>query len=242
MSKNKRISILSIFVSFLFLSIVFMLPTTIAEDEFTIISSDYDVIEGYEPILTNDILPDIIYYRLIIRSDGTKCVILFYYWYEQITTYYVGTHEHDWEPIFIFIDKDGSITGVAYDAWHYQVGRNENMNVKPHEGGQRVFISFEPEYKAIRIENGGVNPIGIDIVPRRFLSIIQETTLDSFGFNVELIRNPFLLNEKGLFGGYKINSFWNSWIRSVLVSFDNKFDFIDFSEDNYITRFFSIFD
>lgn len=143
-------------------------------------SFDEEIIKNVSPVFIGNTTPEIVYARN--GKIGDSIVIqYFFYWEKQNTSYYLN-HDDDYETLAIYCTHDLRVYKLAYDKWHYIIGREE----KPHNYGvveavnetnvsgfypdnvvlnnnmtligntTRICISFVSDYHAPIIENDAV--------------------------------------------------------------------------------------
>lgn len=186
--------------------------------------------------------PEKIYYRIVYDEDETDIAVEFFlYWSAQ--TFYIATHEHDWEFVIVYFKVAGDdlhCYGVCYDDWHYVIGRNTRpsvcFDVADNMSAYHVPIIIDNEYHAPKVGNkilfGDALDRALDtgITPLRMTEDIINNAEATIGFDPKVFNEPFALWEKDSFGNYARYSAWKSWKYAILVSIDKRFDFFDFSK------------
>jgi hypothetical protein len=175
----------------------------------------------YLPILTNNILPDKIYARVVESNAGNAyCYML--YWAHQDGVYKLAEHDYDWEYIVVYTKNDGSVYQVNYDAWHYYIGRT----VKPSVWNEtHVFMfvdqKFHYFYPDLGMRYGSIN----DQLNRTIYPCTAEVThraKTEVGFDEQLFNDPFTWQKQGTFGRYTA---FDSWWKAFLVVTDKSTGF-----------------
>ena len=188
-------------------------------------------IRTYLPICTNNLTCDKLYAR-IVESDNEIAYEFLLYWDNQSGVYKFSEHEFDWEFIVVYTYLNGTVNMVAYDTWHYYIGRSTTFSAYNDTNVLMLvdpaFHSFKPD---IGIRSGNVswqinNQTVYELTPA-ILSIAQTQV----GFDPELYRDPFAWKEMGWFGRYTA---FDDWYKAIMVVSDKKFSFIDFEQHDTI--------
>ena len=204
------------------------------EEELTY-SFDESKIRDYIPVVTNSIICDKLYGR-IVTSSTEVCYEFLFYWEHQDGVYKFSEHENDWEFVAVYTSVDSDdVDLVCFDSFHYYIGRKENpeayndTNVLLYVN--KDFHSFKPD---IGIRSGNVSQ---QINNQTLYELTDNTLLvaqEQVGFDPVLYRDPFDWKEKGILGRY--TAFDSTW-KAFWVVADKEFGFIDLSdEDKILTR------
>lgn len=176
--------------------------------------------------------PEKIYWRIMEKQgeEDIRYVVMFFYWAQQ--DYYMQSHEFDWEFFVMQVNDLNETFNVAYDEWHYIIGRQENPRLYEDT---HVFINISAEYHPVAMYNENIFGNNVedalnysDIEVIRLDGATLKDSAEEIGFNENLANEPYLFFEKGWFG-YKQFSAWRSWTRAVKVYVDRKLDWVDFS-------------
>ena len=205
----------------------------VLETDSYLIYEDRDLFEEVKPGLIGE-LPDIIYYRIMepIGVDSERIVCIMNYWYWQNAS--GAAHQHDWEFIFIWIDDNNYTTKVAYDSYHYIIGRviaprlyNEShiiLNVKP---GYHYY-SVESKYKGTDFGEASLNYTSTSKIEYLQMENMKDVAVQ-IGFNEELFYDPELFFAEGWFGYKKHTAFRSMW-RSFVVRADAALPWFEFGK------------
>ncbi len=191
-------------------------------------------IRDYLPVVTNDILPDKIYAR-IVESSTEVAYEFFFYWKEQEGSYKFAQHENDWEFVVVYTYPNGTISQVNYDMWHYYIGRTVDPDCY-NETNVLLYVDDDFHYfKPDRVIRSGnvtwqVNNQSI----YELTDIVLQTAKEQVGFDKELYDDPFEWKEMGWLGRYTA---FDSWGKAFWVVADKKFEFLNFEDtDNWWTK------
>jgi len=206
--------------------VIATMPIVKAEDSSDLIdTNDFELYEKYRPRIVGEIKPERVYYKTYENiATGEQILIIFYFWNKQ--EYYIARHDYDYEPIIIFIQND-IIKKIAYDEWHYVIGRKTVDEVG------KVTIKFVTGYRAIKpvSENDDIYTRAINYTDIPKIYITNEITGEierNIGFDRRIINDPYIVYEESIFGGYKRKTFWDSPAYAFLTVTDRKIDWINF--------------
>lgn len=216
---------------------VFILPSVSAieifgnEDVYTIYY-DEALFEQVKPGIFG-IKPEIVYWRIMQKQGdaGVIYVEMFFYWAEQ--EHYISEHEHDWEFLLLVVNELNLTYRVAYDEWHYIIGREMSPRLY---NNTHVFVEILEEYHPVKMFDTtvfgdkideGLDYTDIDV--QRLDGTALKDAAEEVGFNEKLFEEPGVFFEKGWFG-WKKYSAWRSWWRAAAVYVDRKLDWVDFGD------------
>ena len=193
-------------------------------------------IRNYIPICTNNITCGRLYSR-IVESSTEKAYEFLLYWETQEGNYKLADHENDWEFIVVYTNPNGSIESIAYDSWHYYIGRKTNPDAY---NDTNVLMYVNPDFHYFRpdgvIRSGNVTWQIEEQNVYEITDTVLYTAKSQVGFDPEIYEDPFAIKEKGWFGRY--TAFDSKW-KAFWVIADKKFSFVNFEDSNNIlTKWF----
>lgn len=193
-------------IAFIILVIIIIAVLFLYLGKFTYYSWDEIQIEKYKPLITNinESPPDMCYARITSSNDGIVITYFFYWFYQDVDLTGLLSHLDDWEPIFVYL-KDDKVDKVAFDQWHYRVGRDTD----PVCLNNHVLIEFIDDWRAIStVDSAGNYYAGLNYSVAYLEDVYQE--LIDYGFKEEILKNPWILWDTWLLTNqYKHNDMWD---------------------------------
>jgi len=190
-------------------------------------------LKKYLPVVTNDIIPDKTYGRIVESNIGNAYCYMFY-WYYQSGFYKLSEHNNDWEFIIVYTNTNGVPYQINYDTYHYYIGRLKQPEVynKTHA---MVFVGTEFHNF---LPDLGIRQGNVAQQINRHIGECNDSVLlkaeQQVGFDHKLFDDPFAWQDADWTGRYTA---FNSWWKAFLVVSDKKFDFINFEDaQNWFTK------